>query len=502
MIALLAALAFQCPDGSPPPCARAAPATRAPGIAATSVAVLYFDNASRDSSDAYLADGITEEIISRLGEVGRIQVKSRYLVRRWRGAETGNPADIGRELAVASIVTGSVRRAGNRVRVTAEMVRTTTGDVVWSQRYDRADTDVLSLQEDLAGAVATAITGRLLPAERQAIAAGLTTTNREAWDHFVRGNYFLAQRTAAARALAEYEAAVRLDPSFVRALARVAYLYGVVAWRQEALNGTYPDSSWRLGRQVADRAVRADPSASDAWMALALAQMQQPESVAAARTSIERALALDSGNAEARHLYAWVHYYQGHTAEALAEFQRALALEPGRPVTLVMIGWLALNERRLADARRWLDSAAAVDRSFAQAYMVRSFVAFLQRDTAAFRADANLHASMIGDPSRVRLAQAMVEAVGGNRAPLRAWVDSNAARMTQPGGDNFAPMMATAYLTLGDREWALATLEGVRWKNINFYVNCLTPPLDELRGDPRYERLVDQWRIPAFRRSP
>ena len=147
----------QCPDGSPPPCGRAVPRTTVPP---TSLAVLYFENASRDTADAYLAEGITEEIISRLSEVARLQVKSRYQVRRYRTDTTGDAAEIGRQLAVARIVTGSVRRAGNRLRVTAEMVRTATGDVVWSERYDRADTDVLSLQEDLASAVATAVTGR------------------------------------------------------------------------------------------------------------------------------------------------------------------------------------------------------------------------------------------------------------------------------------------------------------------------------------------------------
>jgi TolB-like protein len=103
-----------------------------PATAPTSLAVLYFENASADTGDAYLADGITEESISRLGQVGRIQVKSRYLVRRYRGDTDQDPAAIGRTLGVSSIVTGSVRRGGNRVRVTAEMVRTATGNVVWS----------------------------------------------------------------------------------------------------------------------------------------------------------------------------------------------------------------------------------------------------------------------------------------------------------------------------------------------------------------------------------
>ena len=117
MIALLLAAVVQCPDGTPPPCRSAARGTPAP----TSVAVLYFDNRSRDSADAYLAEGLTEQTIAQLGEVQRLTVASRFAVRRFRGDAAPEPATVGRALNVTYLVTGSVQRAGNRLRVTAEM---------------------------------------------------------------------------------------------------------------------------------------------------------------------------------------------------------------------------------------------------------------------------------------------------------------------------------------------------------------------------------------------
>jgi TolB-like protein len=468
--------------------------------------VLYFDNASSDSADSYLADGITEEIISRLGEVGRLQVKSRYLVRRYRGSAAENPQTIGRQLAVASIVTGSVRRAGNRLRVTAEMVRTTTGDVIWSERYDRANSDVLSLQEDLASAVATAITGRLLPSEQRAIAVQ-PTRNPAAWDHFLRGNAALAQRTSAAyaRALTEYETAARLDPGFSRALARVAYVYGVASWRSERVNGLEPDSSWRLAEAAASRAIRSNGSLSDNWLALGLAQMQRPESVAAGRLSLERAVSLDSTNAEAWHVYAWVLFYQGRNSEAVAAWRRAVAIEPGRPITLSMLGWYETYAGQWAEAERWLDSALVLDPGFMQVIRIRAFTRLGRGDTAGARLDIARMSSSTGTPllgssaadsTFGRIGRGILAAIAGDSMPLRTEL-SRQVLMLERLDDPLIVYVATGYAVLGEPDRALDVLERARWKNTNYYVNVLLWPFDRLRGLPRYERFLDEWRVPA-----
>src|SRR4029077_16224436 len=141
----------------------------------------------------------------------RLTVKSRYLVRRYQNAAT-DPAEIGRSLGVTYIVTGGVQRAGNRLRVTTEMARAATGDRAWGQQYERGDGDVFAIQEDIARGVATGVAGRLLPAESASLAARVTRNN-EAYDHVLRGDVFLAQRTppSVVRAIGEYEAATRLD---------------------------------------------------------------------------------------------------------------------------------------------------------------------------------------------------------------------------------------------------------------------------------------------------
>jgi len=183
--------------------------------------VLYFDNLSRDTADAYLADGLTEELIARLGQVERLTVKSRFAVRRYRGASTDDPATVGRVLGVTHLVTGSVRRSGTRLRVTVELMRAAGGDREWGDQYDRTEADFLAVEEDVARRVATVLAGWLLPTE-QARLSVRSAYNAAAYDHFLRGNYYLARRDPLSlrRAIEEYDVAVRLDPGFSPALAR------------------------------------------------------------------------------------------------------------------------------------------------------------------------------------------------------------------------------------------------------------------------------------------
>src|SRR3989475_4414430 len=205
----------QCPDGSAPPCRSAAGTAPSP----TSVAVLYFDNASPDSTDDYLAEGLTEAVIAQLGEVGRISVKSRSAVRRFRGRNVPDLPTIGRTLGVAYLVTGSVQRADRALRVTIELAHTATGTRVWGDQFLGADDSLFALEDNIARRVAEGVAGRLLPTERRAVAAVRLTRNPEAYEHFLRGNYGLAQRTSTGmtRATAEYRRAAGLGPGVLSA---------------------------------------------------------------------------------------------------------------------------------------------------------------------------------------------------------------------------------------------------------------------------------------------
>ena len=393
--------AAQCPDGSPPPC-RGARAAAAP--AANSVAVLYFDNRSRDSNDAYLAEGLTEAIITKLGDVPRLTVKSRFLVRRYRGTAEVEPGVIGRALGVTYLVTGSVQRAGNRLRVTAEMARAASGDRVWGQQYERGDGDVFAIQEDIARGVATGVAGRLLPAEAAALAAR-PTRNNEAYDHLLRGDLLLAQRTQAGvqRALAEYGAAVALDPSLASGWAKIGLADALRLDWGWGDGSAIPDSVLANGLAAAARALAIDSLSSDGWMARGYLMMfRNARDLAGAEEGLRRAVALNPRNAEAwQQLGDFLRQKSsGHPAadslnrEALADYRRALAIEPSRPTTMrLLAGELPVGPARLA----MVDSALAADPLSWAAWLDRAAALLALGDTAAVRT-AIATADRLADP--------------------------------------------------------------------------------------------------------
>lgn len=483
-----------CPDGSPLPC------RGLPGPAPTSVAVLYFDDLSRDTADAYLADGLTDEIISRLGQLERLVVKSRTAVRRYRGV-SAEPAALGRVLGVAYFVNGAVRRSRNRVRVTVELLRASSGDRLWGERYDRTDADLLAIEEEIAAAVATGISGRLLPAERVSLAER-PTRDPPAYDHFLRGNFFLAQRTqqAVVRAINEYDAAARRDPDFTQASARIAYAYALFPFWGWRYGGLPHDSLLARGFALSERAVRRDSTLADAWMAQGLVlAFQGPRTIEAGLKAFQRAIALDEQNAEAIHQYGAVMEWLGDDSTAANLYQRALALEPERPVTLANLGDLYFRRRRYREAVRWMDSALIMQPGFTGGLERRSLFRLYAGDTAGARLDAETALRIgAGATGAAEAALAMVEAREGDTAGAQARV----ARLMNelPGSGSLTASVELRFLTralvvAGHPELALEVLDRVHPRGGHFWLDLQSPVFDAIRGDPRFRRLAGEWRV-------
>lgn len=488
------ALCAQCPDGTPPPCGRDA-ARPAP----YRVAVLEFLNESDDTTDAYLARGFTDEITSRLGELGRLVVTSRTAVRRLRHEATLTPQGLGHALNVIYLVSGGVRRGIGRVRVSVELLRAATGITVWSSQYDRADGDVLTIEEELATAVASAIAGRLRPAE-EAVLAERPTRSAGAYDHFLRGNYYLAQRTGAAtrRAIAEYQAATSLDPGFVRARARGAYAYGLYLDWGWSYPGLSDDSLVARGMREADLVLREDSLLSDGWMARAyLLSHRDPRTLAGAAAAFERAIALDPKNAEAYHQYAWTLLITGQDSAATVMYHRALDVDPARAITLDELSLIPLLHRRYAEALAWEDSALAVDSVAFWVLNDRAHARLLLGDPVGARGDAEA-ARRLGPPGFTYWGEAVLAIVAarqGDSAGARAIASRLARQIEDPGRPTAqeARWIGAALAAAGERQEALALLESVpverRGAELWFFLQF--PELDPLRGEPRFQRLLD-----------
>ena len=475
------------------------------------MAVLYFDNRSRDSNDAYLAEGLTEAIITKLGDLPRLTVKSRFVVRRYQGdAALADPAAIGRSLGVTYLVTGSVQRAGSRLRVTAEMSRAASGDRVWGQQYDRGDGDVLAIQEDIARGVATGVAGRLLPAEAERLAVR-PTRNNAAYDHLMRGDQLLARRTDAGtrQAIAEYSAAVGLDRSLASGWAKIGLAH---ALRLEWSWGTplvQPDSVLFNGLAAADRALALDSLSSDGWMARGyLAMFSHPRDHAGMEDGLRRALALNPRNAE-----AWQQlgdYFRlksrGHPArdslerEVIADYRRALDIEPGRPTTLRWLStMLPVGRERLAV----LDSAIAADPSSYPAREERARLLLALHDTAGARAAID-QAERAIDPSRRIAAFANLASIRwrlGDTTGVRAEAASLAREL--PAEGRIHPFVGSALVSLfailGDTARAVELVERQPVGAFTWAVNAMYLWPAELLRDPRARRAWEANRPPWAR---
>lgn len=473
-VPVLAAL-LQCPDGSPPPCGRAA--TRAP--AANSVAVLYFE--ARDTAVAYLADGLTEDVATLLGGVSSVQVKPPAVVRRAQRATPQNFPAIARALSVRYLVDGSVRRSAAGLHVTVRLVVAGATVSTWGEIFDRTPEELPVLPAVIASDIAGHIAG--FAASRTHAPTAPRTRNSIAYDHFLRGNFFLALRTpeGITRALAEYREAERLDSGFAAAVGRGAYAMAVARSNYFSVPDVADESVAVRGIAMADRALRRDSTSSDAWMARGfLLAYADPHTMAGATTAFERAIALDSGNAEAHHQYAQVLNWLGRRAEADHELRLAIALEPGRVVSYDDQA-LWTHRRETAIALAFSDTAVAIDPTSPRAHWARGSVRALAGDLRGALEDAEIANRLQPGASSVEGFLAYVLARSGDttraRALLAHW----------PGRTDFATLIGL--VALGDTAAVLDRLEQAP-PDPSWWALLQRPEFDPLRGNPRFDRLL------------
>jgi len=473
--------AQQCPDGSPPPCAgAAAPARPAPH----SVAVLTFENTTRDTSAQYLAEGLADQICTRLGGVARLTMISRTAVRRLRGPEQLSVQQLGRALNASYLVSGSIRAAGGRVRVNVEALRAATGEAVWSEAYDRAREDLIGLEEAIATEVAAGVAGRLSPQERRVLQSRVTASSR-AYEQFLRGNVLLARRTPASlrSAIAAYRAATAADSSLADGYARLAYTYAVCAWW--TCSGEVDPLLWH-SREAATRALRLNPRSSDAWMGRAYllavwsarGGVLADDSLLAALAAFRRAVELNPRNDEAWHQYGATLSLVSDSA-SLDALRRALALDPARAITYQDLSWtyflMGRNDRALAT----VDTAVALEPD-GPFRTTRALYRVTAGDTAGAVADARLTPGGFFSP-------AVLAAFAHDSAAARA-MEAMAAQPTCAG---FSRLVSSMYLLwTGRREQAVQRILATgcepslwaRWV-------LLLPVHAPLADDPRIQAL-------------
>ena len=459
---------------------------RAPAPAANSVAVLYLDNLSRDTADAFLADGLTEEIIIRLTQVPRLDVKSRYEVERFRGRTRQDPMVLGQALHVAYLVTASVQRVGDRVRLRYEVIRASTRTQVAADVIDRASSDLLTVESDIAREVATAISGQLLPEERVRLARPLTS-DPVAYEEYLRGLQALSSSYDEAQlraALSHFDQAIARDSAFAAAFAGKAEVW---VWLADAFAA--PREAYGQARVAAARALALDSSLAPAYAVLGDAALALDFDAREAERLGRRAVALNPRGDQAHVTLSFALLAAGQLDEAAEEGRRAWeadSLSSGNGA--VWVGTLIWNHQfdsaaALLPRLRAVLPAVDVDETEAT-LLVRRGEAQRALHLVSWRYYGGIDAGIY---VRALLAN-------GDTAAARAAVDSMLAARASGYYNPLA--LARAYAALGDVNRGLEWLRRAIEERTMFVIYMrIDPELALLRADPRYAALDRQLRF-------
>ena len=462
-----------------------------PSMVIRSLAVLPLESLSSDASQDYFADGMTDELISDLGQISALRVISRTSMMAYKHTRKSLP-QIARELNVDAVVEGTVLRSGDQVRITAQLIEGSTDRHVWSQSYQGELRDTLALQNDVARAIADQIRINVNPQEQAAL-RNVTVVNPVAYESYLKGRYFWNKRTADGLkvALAYFNEAIDEDSKYAQAYSGVADTYALLGdWQYAVMTAK---EALPKAKAAAMKAVELDTGLGEAHNSLAFCLDGFDWDLESAGKEFRRAIELNPGYATAHHWYAWhlalLHQYD----QAIEEMRKAENVDP---LSLVINSDLAellalahFNDESIRQSRKTIE----MDPNFGLAHNHLG-QAYLQKHMNV-EAVAELQQAVKlsdGSPTSVaNLARAYV--ASGKRNEAVELLGELKKRSTP--GHSFASEISVIYASLGDMDQAMSWLEKGYEERFNPGV-LIRPGFDPLRSDPRFQNLVRRVGLP------
>ncbi|HYB04483.1 MAG TPA: adenylate/guanylate cyclase domain-containing protein, partial [Nitrososphaerales archaeon] len=446
------------------------------------IAVLPFDNISPNPNDAYFSDGMTEEIISTISKISGLQVIARTSILRYKNSNKGIE-EIGKELEVGSILEGSVRMAGDKLRITTQLIETKRNHHIWSDSYDRRLDDVFAIQSDIAKRVADVLQVKLIGSE-QARIESRATDNIDAYTLYLRASQKLYARANEAihEAMLLFELSIKKDPKFARSYAGLAACYLILLD-----HGQLPFSeALPKTREYANMALRIDPELPEAHTVLGSA-LEHDYDPFAAEIGYKLAIRLNPNNATAHHWYAISLNSQGRYKEAIREMEKALAADPYSPIIRTVLGSTLFDASRYDDAWRVFEEALKVDPDFYVLYLWRSiwFVKFSRLEEAKREITKGVH--LVPGHSRVLGVMGYILAAKGETAEARKILKELLESKSFVSGE----CLAFVYAGLKERDKFFESLSiAVKDRTVPQYLLRRLPIFDEYRKDPRFEEIL------------
>jgi TolB-like protein/Tfp pilus assembly protein PilF len=464
-----------------------------------SVAVLPFQNLSSDPDNAYFADGIQDEVLTRLTKIGDLKVISRTSTQGYQ-SESGNLGEIAKQLGVANILEGSVQKAGNQVRVNVHLVNVQTGSQLWAETYDRKLSDIFSVETEIAKGIADSLQAKLTGREEQALAAR-PTNNPQAYDAYLRGLAFEARSNYSSDALFKaiefYELAVRLDPNFALAWARLSGVHALLYSNRRDTTAARRDAA----KGALENAQKLQPNTPETLLFTGYYQYWVLHDYGLAKATFGRVSKMLPGNSEVLYALAAIARSEGNWDESISYWERGLALNPRNTALLTEVAFTYAALRQFPKAEKLYDRALhivpnelslmALKASIYQAEgnlqeaakllvqvneQTNSDVALrikliqwrLERNTEGLRwvqaGKSRLQFTSGIDKGSKQVGIALAQRIGGDTAHAKA--DAEQARTTlellkkdQPDNAFVAAALAVAYAILDEKDSALKEAE-------------------------------------------
>ena len=347
-----------------------------------SIAVLPFENLSGDPDNAYFADGMQDDILTNLSKIGDLKVISRTSVMSYRGNGTRNARDIGKALGVATLLEGSVRRIGNRVRVNVQLINANNDEHIWAEDYDRDLTDVFAIQTDLAQKIVYTLQAKLSPNEKARLDRQ-PTQNPNAYLLFVQAHDYANQpdkfRDTSLKAEQLFEQATNLDPNFAAAFAGLSL---IESWAYHSFDPTPPRRD--KARLAADEALRLQPDLPEGHLALGFSYYYGDRDYERALAEFEIAKRGLPNEAEAYTAIGAIQRRQGKWAESTGNFEKSAVLDPKNASILYNLGYSYLAQRNFEAAEKTFDRAITASPQSFGARALKAGVAILSRGDVTF----------------------------------------------------------------------------------------------------------------------
>ena len=458
------------------------------------IAVLPLLNLSGDANQDYFADGMTEALTTDLARMEAVQVISRSSAMQYKGVKNKPLSTIAGELHADAIVEGSVQRVGNRVRVTAQLIRAATDKHLWANTYERDIGDILALQDDVASAIAGQIESRLGGPKPQTLAKK-HAISPEAYETYLKANYYLDQFDFQ-KSIEYYGQVIKLDPDYAPAYAHMANAYFFLGF----FSAIPPQQAWGKVKELGVLAVTKDDQLPEGHAALASAKLHYDWDFAGAEKEFKRAIDLNPNDADIRHGYAHYLMAMGRMDESAAESKRAVELDPVDDGLTDCLCWhnyaarqydssieLALEVLKRQPEDSWEHAILAWD--YEQKGVPDKAVAEFKKAVEIEPKESPLHTFLVAG-----LGQAYASAGMRSDAEqiLRRLLDQTKKSYVSPFD------IALIYTTLGEKDTAFEWLNKAVAERSTFLVySKWEPRLDPLRADPRFGQMLKKIAFPT-----